>query len=564
MSQTWHIFRKDLRRLRWAFVAWIFVIIGHLLLTTAGAAAETEGIGVELVVQNLTALIRSVELLMWGLLVSWIIHDEPLVGSDAFWLTRPIERGALMTAKLVLAGVVLLFVPLAGKLVAIVWFGASPHDVVLAAPTVLFDQALWVSLLLAVAAVTPSLARFVLTVAGGIAAFAVSIATVTTVVVLTAPEENPYYEGAYVPDSTAGIVGSALLMCVALGVLAYQYRHRWLSRAILIAAAGVVGTMVVTSVWPWHFARAAERDPGPWAHDSARTPAVLDPGRPPNISEVESLRRVTRPKKQVAARVDLAGAPPEYSVESIGIRAQLTFPDGTTLQSAQRGNVGLRRASTGQPSERGMRLQAVLGNVRLSPKTDENYETLPVVLKATDADYARYGEQAGRLTATVDFHLKRFRAFGSVPLAAGAAVRDATDRLEVLRVLRRSDGCDVVVRQFTVVPLWTPPSRREFHFVLRNTGRGEALDGDTEGMTPIGGFSPGGFLGWSVEGNSPGFSVWTHRLRYPARAASAAGASRIDGTWLDGAELLVIESADAGHVTRSLTVDGFRMKPADR
>jgi hypothetical protein len=36
--------------------------------------------------------------------------------------------------------------------------------------------------------------------------------------------------------------------------------------------------------------------------------------------------------------------------------------------------------------------------------------------------------------------------------------------------------------------------------------------------------------------------------------------SPIDAAWVDGADLLVIEMAYAGRLTRSLTVDGFTMR----
>src|SRR5438128_11755435 len=177
-------------------------------------------------------------------------------------------------------------------------------------------------------------------------------------------------------------------------------------------------------MWPWHLSRNVEPDPGPWAHDVTETRAVLDPTVPPNVSEVYSLRGGTVQKKHVAARVDLAGAPPEYSVQSVGIRARLTFPDGTTIQSAQMEGVGVRRASRDRPPDRTARLRAVLGSVRLAWNIEENYETLPVVLTVADQDYARYGRQAGPLTATADSYVNPFRILGTLPLTIGAVLRD--------------------------------------------------------------------------------------------------------------------------------------------
>jgi hypothetical protein len=110
--------------------------------------------------------------------------------------------------------------------------------------------------------------------------------------------------------------------------------------------------------------------------------------------------------------------------------------------------------------------------------------------------------------------------------------------------------------------MWSERSRRQFYYVLVNRGRGEAIAGDNEGMMPLGQWNLAGALfGISIEGGTQGFSVWTQTLRYPTRAQSASGARQIDRAWLDAAELVVIESAYAGHVTRTIDVQGFRMRP---
>jgi hypothetical protein len=558
MNQTLHIIRKDLRRLRWLLVAWVVIIIGRIVVTTAGSTVEPEDIGLQLVIQNLTSLLGIVEMLMWVLLVSLLVHDEPLVGADAFWLTRPIRPNALMAAKLALAAVFLVLAPLARGVIEMAWFGASFRDVVAATPGLLFTQTFWVALLLTLAVLTPSLTRFVVAIAAGIGALAVAFAGLTAVLLLNQQEERDYYEGSFVPDSTGEIVGSLLLLCVVIGVIVYQYRHRWPSRAILIGAAGAVAAVAVAFVWPWHFARGIEADPGPWAHDSVRTIAVLD--ATPHVSEAYSVRR--NPKKQVAARLDLVGAPPEYDVESVGVRARLAFRDGTTIESAQREKAPVTRPAADRPSTRTMRLQAALGGARLLPDIGDTHEMLPVVVKVADSDYERYGAQDGHLTATVNFEVHRFRLSGTLLLSAGEVLRDRTDRFEIVRVRRRSDGCDVLLRQFTVHPMWSERSRRQFYYVLVNRGRGEAIAGDNEGMMPLGQWNLAGALfGISIEGGTQGFSVWTQTLRYPTRAQSASGARQIDRAWLDAAELVVIESAYAGHVTRTIDVQGFRMRP---
>ena len=59
-----------------------------------------------------------------------------------------------------------------------------------AAPAFALTQLLWVSVLIALAALTPSLMRFFLTLVGGIAAVAVGLSLFTTILILTASDDS--------------------------------------------------------------------------------------------------------------------------------------------------------------------------------------------------------------------------------------------------------------------------------------------------------------------------------------------------------------------------------------
>jgi hypothetical protein len=68
------------------------------------------------------------------------------------------------------------------------------------------------------------------------------------------------------------------------------------------------------------------------------------------------------------------------------------------------------------------------------------------------------------------------------------------------------------------------------------------------------------FGGWSVEGRSAsGFGFFDRVERYPARSTFTT-AGQIDAGWLADADLAVIETVYAGRVSRSLVVEGFRMR----
>ena len=80
--------------LRWLLVAWGLVAIGDTVLKTAGPALASGGGEIQAIVDSLSQLVWLIQTLLLALLVSGLVHEEPLVGADAFWLTRPIGRNA--------------------------------------------------------------------------------------------------------------------------------------------------------------------------------------------------------------------------------------------------------------------------------------------------------------------------------------------------------------------------------------------------------------------------------------------------------------------------------------
>jgi hypothetical protein len=184
-------------------------------------------------------------------------------------------------------------------------------------------------------------------------------------------------------------------------------------------------------------------------------------------------------------------------------------------------------------------------------------------LNVTDQEYERHGRTPGRLTAMVYFFMYRSRLMGAIPLAVHASLQDGP-RFEVLRVVRRPGGCTVLVRRISAGSLSRPSVPKQYDFALRNATRGEAVLGMTQPLTAPGPrvanvLIPGGI---SVGNESPafGFDFVDTVAEFPARDYGAAAAVPIDTAWLDGADLVVLETAYAGRVSRTLTVDGFTMR----
>jgi hypothetical protein len=558
MSHVLHIFRKDVRRLRWALLVWIAVIVLRLALRTAGAELSFGTLGAQIAVSNASELLLFIEILLLAVIVSGLVHDEPLVGADAFWLTRPIGGRTLLTAKLFFAALLLVVLPAAGESIVMAAVSADPQVALRAAPEYAFNQALWVALLMALATVTPSLMRFLLALIGSVMAVAILVTILVGLFLVFANLDDNTFIESMVTDRTSGIVATLLVMCAALLAVVYQYRHRRTGRAVAIGVIGIVVAVIIADNWPWHFARPAEPDPGVWAQDAGRTAAVLEPGAAPRTSDERGLNRNVS-RKTVAAPIRLDGAPADYSADQIATRTRIEFPDGTALESAQTRDMPIDLPVAGRPG-RTERIQSALGSARLL--STRRFNAWPAILNVTDEAYERYGGVPGRLTATVYFFMYRSTLMGALPLAERASLRDGP-RIEVLRVLRRSGGCTILVRQTGAGSVWKPSVPTQYDFALRNAGRGEAVLGVTQVLrSPAPSIAsaliPGGI---AVGNESPGsgFVFLDMVTEFPARE-SGADAPALDSAWLDGADLAVIETTYAGRVSRTLTIDGFRMR----
>ena len=563
MTQMIHIARKDLRRLRWLLVLWAAVLSARVALKTAGPMLAGEGFGGAFVLQQLDSVVAILELLITALLAARLVHEEPLVGLNAFWLTRPYDRSSLLAAKLLIASFALVVLPLAADVVTMSLFDAGPQAQLRATPLLLGGYLRWMLAFMVIAVLTPSTTVFALTIIGVTTAISVAMALALMIAVMSVDESSTYTRSV-VADPTAGVVAFGIFVVAALAMIIYQYRNRrWITAAGL-GAVGVMALFTVPYVWPWSFARPAELDPGSWAHDTTRTFAVLDRSSPPEVTQESVFRRDSLPARQIHARVRLTGMPEDFAVQNIAARATLGLPSGVTLQSAQMAGFSARfelRAGGAETPRRP--LQAVLGNVRLLAEPEQSdFESWPGLLTLSEEAYARHRGEMGRLEALLDFHLTRSHLVGILPLDAGAAIDRTFSRIEVVDVRQRLDGIVIAVRHWRTESALSLESHSEYEFVLRNRARAEALTGSREpwGSSGLhGGSSSIAMLPLiMLDSASRGFIVQHEALHFPSRMSRPdATRPRLDAAWLADAELVVVERVYAGRVTRTLTAEDF-------
>lgn len=568
MRQTLHIVRKDLRRLRWGLAAWIALLAARVLLAVIGwQAAADGGLAGQFVMEQVSGIVQLASWLMLALLVARLVHDEPLAGLDWFWLTRPYDRWALLGAKLGAAALFFVVGPLISELVVMAAFEAGPADMFRASSVFLARDLRWTLGLMVFAVLTPSLVRFALGIAGTAAALILLMLGALTVTMLT-------FEGETAPGAaiggaapaivaSAGLVATAGFVAIALAVIVYQYHRRRPGRAVLLAVLGAAALMATLLLAPWPTGGSGLEFPA-WAADAERATISVDRSVPPEIYDEPSFGPRARGTRQVYAAVTVTGVPADFRTQGVFARSRLEFPDGHILQSGQTGGGAalVAHAAAGGPANP---LRGALGDLQVFPVYESGRRPMTAVLSVSPEDLARYGSQPGRLTTTLIVPLQRSRAIAALPLAEHMSVRSPDVRFEILRVQRRPDGCTLLLRHWRVSSMLAGEEHRQYDYVLRNAARGEAVVGTLQH-----GFAASSSLFFLAgvtfsQPHAAGFSVQHLQVDYGRRwPAGQEEQVHMDAGWLDSADLVIVETAPAGLMTRTITIEGFRMQEPAR
>ena len=160
--------------------------------------------------------------------------------------------------------------------------------------------------------------------------------------------------------------------------------------------------------------------------------------------------------------------PELITVQRVGVRSRLRFPDGTSIESSQ------SRLLWGIPIRHDCRVGR--SALALRPRSASAPPWVPMVI-LTEDQFARYRGQSGQLTADLDFQLARTREVAVLPLKPGAVLDDGGSRIEIVNVQRRPEGREVTLRRWRIRSLLSAEWPVQRFFVLRNRARGEALMG---------------------------------------------------------------------------------------
>lgn len=179
-AQVVHVAAKDIRHLKWpliatlVFIGWVVAVFltqgsapGLTYFTgqnAYGVSTETRGIGG---LVGLSSLLSLVGVVVAGLILSaCVVQLDSTERVNAFWTTRPIAPMAVLVAKIAIVALAIALPVLAGGFVALKSLGAPWGDAMRTLSHSAAGYGQWLLAAMILAALTDSLAGFVLTFIG--------------------------------------------------------------------------------------------------------------------------------------------------------------------------------------------------------------------------------------------------------------------------------------------------------------------------------------------------------------------------------------------------------------
>jgi hypothetical protein len=538
MNTVLHLARKDLTR------HWIpaLLVIGAMILDAIDTRFGT-----------LSLLISRFPEGMLGTLIKWplaylfivaIVQEDRVVDPRAHWLTRPIDPRHLLTAKLLLA-VLVVVLPAALTQIALAYSVGANATLSLAIGAEVAANALFLSLLaVLIAALTRSVIESCLVVA------ALFVAAILGTVVKKEYLDPWLPRASSIDGASRWVVVLLTAFPCALGLLAFHYRRRSVAHTIGITATLAVFLIVLAHQFPWRLLPAATPRPTVISSTPAEGPPTTLQFKLAGGPHLNGTNRKFDPKQRTTVQERVVALPtfreksrPDRLIVALRTTTTLHFADGSSRTYPAQGSFwdGVDLPDV---------LRHSLGDTSTPPTAPRRFPLN--LLSLPPGDDPMPPEKPVRATAIVDYNearlvpLLRHPANLPVSFSAGVSYRGAA-----IEPSPTGDGATFTLRQFVPTTLLHPdgapiygPDARLFGAVLRHRTRNEYTVGQ---MTTYGRDD----------------SLGNIRLRLfvlafgPPRNAEARRTGSLTEEWLAGAELILYQTEHIGSGQTKLELENL-------
>jgi hypothetical protein len=550
MTSVGHLVATDVRRFKWLLLAWLALEVAATVLTGVQPAFATNSRVFGLL--GATNLLWLIEFLLFVLLVPLIVQADPLVTTDAFWMTRPIPPRALLTGKALLVWTALALVPiLVESTMMIVGYRVPLADALLAVFENVLVQTFALAILMTVASLTPTLSTFVLVWVGAL--FTLALVSISLSFFIAARSASQVaavsVSGPWrgTSDSTDVVVFMLLTIAAGAGTLFVQYQRRSWIRSVSFAVLAVTLAVGAGSQWSWPLIRGADTPPV-WAGQRSTLRLTGDSNDVRVAKDPYSVSMA--PGWTLTAGLRLLAIPEGWSADVRLEEARVTLADGTHVKSG----TGYYYAGVRAGDDRFSGYSAVLKQMGVTKAAHATADYFgPTILSVSDGAYRQLDRQTVRYEGRFELTLEQNEISNALPLRIGEVSQRGAYRIAIDRIALLDGAPSVLVRESDAHSIFERQRRGLRSYYLRNRERSEALPLtriDTFRRLAANSARVMPFVAFAD--STSGFTAGPMMLQFTPNPNIDAA---IDADWLEGAELIVVVSTYRGAVDRTLEID---------
>jgi hypothetical protein len=554
MKLTLHIVRKDVSRLRGWLALWLSVLAAkfafgfYLVHTMSLGASGDEWRSAFTDWQITAAILGTADLLLTFILAVLLVQEDSVVGTQSFWLTRPISGGRLFAAKLLGA---VLMLGISAVLIALPWWITCGFDVGQlseAAIETLAIQILLIALAMTAAVLTDTFVRAIMW----------SLIIGAALIVLSSPGVTP--TDSWSVRSTKFLLSVSVLFASAGWVTISQFFSRRRTRAFVVGGMGGLVAIAVVFFWSWD-----------WISPIAKRAQVREWNAPLAASvklEVGTARlleeRVARDGlgTQISVRLWVHGVPPEYGVDGLLAQHQWRWADGREISAS--GWVGSSVPDiAGPPLRRALALRRPKPDTETERSPDEHRQSpssfsdsLVAVARVQPSVAARISATAPDYAVTMNLLLTAPRRTVEVPLQSSTWHASAGYGLRLVQNIQAADNVTLYLIESS--PSLLRPILRRTVFDLVPFGHTDyfVVDRDRSDSRWQRGVPTGTLRLGSVELRGRRIGLAAPRVMRDGKWATV-------NNWADAASLALVDFPIVAQFNREATTGHFELKKND-
>lgn len=443
-----YLFKKDFLRLRILLFVWFLLILIQSTLGISGMNLAVNNIEFQMFFPLLTKLINFLQGMMIIVIVPLFIQDDSLVGTNAFWVTRPISRKGLLFTKACFALTLLILPPFIAEFFVLYANGVTAHHILLAVPEILIEKLAFIIPFFILSVLTPKFSRYALI---GIIIFAVFVVIGILHYILSMffPIYSKFvykflynfdlYKNPTLELSTK-VAEDIYIIVFGSILIAHQFLTRYTARTVRWLVIAYLVMFSVTRLWHWDFLKEV-----PVAESSAAMSYSInidfDTGHV-IVSDEFRVRKNDVREKSISVKQSVSGLPlAQFAILRKLQNVQMKYPDGTVLKSKY---VSTSKKDTFFNEKFMPPLQVVLKDIKLLNPFIGKFSYIEV-FSLEEPDFNRYKNKVGTYSAYADFDIYKYKISSVVPLKQGAKDLFGSEQIIIYDVLERPNGISVVL-----------------------------------------------------------------------------------------------------------------------